>query len=114
MKATRTMVLVAALVATGITQAAALELKQNCPNPFNTQTCVSFAVAAPQRASLKVYDLKGSIVRTLFDGVVASTDHREVVWDGRDENGHQAPAGVYIYRLEAGTFSGTKRMTLLK
>jgi len=114
MKATRTMILVAALVATGITQAAALELKQNCPNPFNTQTCVSFALAASQNVSLKIYDLKGSIVRTLLDEVVVSTDQHEVIWDGRDDHGQLVPAGVYVYRLEAETFSAAKRMTLLK
>lgn len=114
MKATKTMVLVAALVATGITQAAALELKQNCPNPFNTQTRVSFALAATQQVSLRVYDLKGSIVRTLLDEVVASTDQREVIWDGRDDDGQLVASGVYIYRLEAETFSDAKRMTLLK
>ncbi|MBC7187981.1 MAG: T9SS type A sorting domain-containing protein [Calditrichaeota bacterium] len=68
------------------------------PNPFNPGTAVQFALAAEQEVELGVFDLRGRLVRALVQGVARAGEH-EARWDGRDEGGAEAPAGVYVCRL---------------
>jgi len=63
---------------------------------------------------LSVYDVAGRLVDVLLDGDIAAQGRNEVVWRGRDMTGRVVSAGVYFYRLEAGSFSETKRMVLIK
>jgi hypothetical protein len=88
-------------------------LDQNQPNPFNPSTTIRFALAADSRVSLGIYDVTGKLVRTLVDeprevGVHALT------WDGTDGNGAAVSSGIYFYRLDAGDFTQTRKMVLLK
>ena len=62
---------------------------------------------------LDIYDVSGALVRTLESGTKEAGLH-EAVWNGRDDEGRLAPAGVYFYRLDADGVSTTKRMTLVK
>ncbi|MBU8869498.1 MAG: T9SS type A sorting domain-containing protein [Gemmatimonadales bacterium] len=83
------------------------------PNPFNPLTKLSFEMATPGNARLKIFDAAGRLVATLVD------EHREagrhqIVWDGRDGDGRMSSAGVYLYRLEADGFIEAKRMVLIK
>ncbi len=64
--------------------------------------------------SLRVYDLAGSLVDVILDNEIVSQGRNDVVWRGRDLEGRVVPAGVYFYRLEAGQYSETKRMMLVK
>jgi flagellar hook assembly protein FlgD len=66
------------------------------------------------KVSLNIYDVSGRLVRTLVSGEMVDSGPGETVWPGRDETGRQVAAGVYFYRLEAGDFIETKRMTLVK
>ena len=86
----------------------------NFPNPFNPQTTISFNLSSDQLLTLQVYDLAGRLVDVLLNDEVAPQGRNEVVWTGRDLQGRQLPSGTYFYRLEAGSFVETKRMTLLK
>jgi flagellar hook assembly protein FlgD len=52
-------------------------------------------------------------VRTLVNESQSATAH-QVVWDGRNERGEEMPAGLYVYRIEAGTFTQSQKMVLLK
>ena len=89
-------------------------LGQNFPNPFNPVTTISFSLAAAGPVQLRVYDLSGRLVRTLVDdGNLTAGDH-EAVWDGQDQKGRTAAAGVYFYNLETEGFSHTRRMTMVK
>ncbi len=89
-------------------------LHQNHPNPFNPSTTIRFDVPKEGRVSVRIYNLSGQLIRTLQDGVASVGTHK-VVWDGKDNNGHEVTSGVYFYRLEAAnTLSTTKRMTMLK
>lgn len=88
-------------------------LNQNVPNPFNPMTTVKFSLPQAGRALLKVYDVRGSLVRTLADESFAAGVHTRV-WLGKDDQGQQVSSGVYFYRLEAGGKVITKRMTLIK
>ncbi|MFT7699501.1 MAG: hypothetical protein ACI8S7_001329, partial [Candidatus Krumholzibacteriia bacterium] len=83
------------------------------PNPFNPATKLSFELAAAGTAILKVYDTSGRLVTTLMNERREAGVH-EVVWQGRDAAGRTAASGVYLYRLQVGGFTETKRMTLVK
>ncbi len=89
-------------------------LAGNYPNPFNPSTTVRFAVPWSARVRLTVFDLQGRLVRVLRDGPAEGPGWHEAQWFGQDAAGRQVGAGVYFYRLEAGTFRETRRMTLVK
>jgi photosystem II stability/assembly factor-like uncharacterized protein len=88
-------------------------LEQNYPNPFNPKTTIAFSLDRSGPVKLQVYDVQGHLVRTLLNGNRAAGGHR-VDWDGRDNSGRAAAAGLYMYRLEAGDLVQQKKMTLLK
>jgi minor extracellular serine protease Vpr len=88
-------------------------LEPNSPNPFNPSTAIAFQVPAAGRAALRVYSVRGNLVRTLVDEKLAAGGYR-VRWDGRDDHGRAAASGVYFYKLEDGERSLTRKMSLLK
>jgi len=88
-------------------------LDVNIPNPFNPSTTIQYELKVVGPAAVRVYDVSGRLVRTLVDGVQSAGAH-ETRWDGRDERGQIVSSGVYFYRLEAGTFTQTRKMVLLK
>jgi len=86
------------------------------PNPFNPTTTIAYWIpewAAGQDLTLRIYDVRGRLVRTLLDGG-CTPGRRCVVWDGRDDRGAAAASGVYLYRMEAGEFRADRKMMLLK
>ncbi|MBD3349195.1 MAG: T9SS type A sorting domain-containing protein [Candidatus Eisenbacteria bacterium] len=91
-----------------------MSLEQNVPNPFNPVTQVAFTVpGGAERATVKVYDVRGRLVSVLFDGSVDGG--RQVVrWDGRGPGGANAASGIYFVRLEANGERSERKMTLLK
>lgn len=78
------------------------------PNPFNPVTRISFVLPTETEVRLTVYDVGGHVVERLVNGVRSAGEHT-VVW-----NATGRASGVYFYRLEAGSFSETRRMILLK
>ena len=88
-------------------------LSQNYPNPFNPETSIGFELSNSAVVSLKVYNVMGQLIRTLAAGQFEAGAHA-VTWNGRDDAGVTAPSGVYLYKLEAGDFSQTKQLLLLK
>lgn len=88
-------------------------LSPNYPNPFNPTTVIPFELAKRVHTSLRVYNLRGQVVRTLLDGVLDARTH-EVTWDGRNDNGDAVSSGVYFYKIVAGSFQDVRKLTLLK
>jgi len=89
-------------------------LHQNVPNPFNPATTIHYDVARGGGAvTLRIFDAKGRLVKTLIDGV-QSEGQKSVAWSGLNDGGQQVATGVYFYRLTAQGFSQTRRMVLLK
>lgn len=84
------------------------------PNPFNPMTTIIFDLPVQMTVSLCVYDVSGLLVRTLCRDEARDQGRNSAVWNGRDESGLVAAAGVYFYKLDADDFSETRRMTLLK
>ncbi|MCE5272953.1 Ig-like domain-containing protein [bacterium] len=93
----------------------AFSLEQNCPNPFNPSTSISFSLPeGPQvQVRLSVYNLRGQLLKVLVNETRDPGSY-QVTWDGRDERGRAAPSGVYFYRMEAGDFARMRKMILLK
>ncbi|MBK8167950.1 MAG: T9SS type A sorting domain-containing protein [bacterium] len=99
----------------GVTpHAGTLRLAQNYPNPFNPQTAIAFELQTADAASLCIFDVAGRLVKTLVDGAKLGQGRHEMVWNGCDDAGRQCASGTYFYRLEAGAYSETKRMTFVK
>jgi hypothetical protein len=88
-------------------------LAQNEPNPFNPETSIRYTMPAAGNVTINIYDAGGRLVRALVNGVSAAGSHN-VTWNGTDNNNSPVSSGVYFYRLTAGKFSETKKMTLLK
>ncbi|HLA41226.1 MAG TPA: FlgD immunoglobulin-like domain containing protein, partial [Candidatus Glassbacteria bacterium] len=93
----------------------AFGLSQNYPNPFNPTTTISYAIPEGQTpwVSLKIYDVRGSLVRVLVDGQELPGAH-VVMWDGKNESGGYVASGTYFYRLKAGEYVSARKMVLLK
>jgi hypothetical protein len=90
------------------------QLDQNYPNPFNGATRIVFELEKPGFAEMKVYDLLGRVVVTLFSGY-ANSGQTVISWNGYNNHGENLASGLYYYRL---VFEGdkviTKHMTILK
>jgi hypothetical protein len=90
-----------------------LALEPNAPNPFNPRTTIAFQIPSRSRATLRIYDLRGALVRTLLDREVAAGRH-SIEWNGSNDAGLPLASGVYLYRLRANEKTLTRRMLLLK
>ncbi len=88
-------------------------LHQNYPNPFNPETSISFDMPKPGRVQLTIYSILGRVVNRLVDREFPAGTH-SVVWNGKDATGRAVASGVYLYRLETGTESLSRKMMLLK
>jgi len=91
-----------------------LILHQNYPNPFNPETTISFTLKDNTLSlKLNIYNIKGQLVKTLYDGALQKGQH-SFVWNGTDETNCQVSSGVYFYRLSNGKESRQRKMVLLK
>jgi hypothetical protein len=88
-------------------------LAQNYPNPFNPTTSISFGLPQDSDVRVEVFNLLGQRVRSLINGN-EKAGYKTVIWDGKDESGKGVASGVYFYRVNAGNFSESKKMTMLK
>jgi pectate lyase len=83
-------------------------LCQNRPNPFNPTTMISFDLPSKSSVLLKVFDLLGREVATIV------SEHLTAGYHSRQWNADGLPSGIYFYRLQAGTFTQTKKLVLLR
>ncbi|MCL4551442.1 MAG: T9SS type A sorting domain-containing protein, partial [Bacteroidetes bacterium] len=85
-------------------------LQQNYPNPFNPETVISYRLSTASFVTLKVYDVLGNEVATLVNEYQQAGSHNSKF----SLNNYRLSSGVYFYRLTTGSYSETKKMTLLK
>ncbi len=83
------------------------------PNPFNPTTTISFSIPKDDKVELKVYNIKGQLVKTLVDDHLEAGTHK-AVWDGDNKYGKKVSSGIYLYRLESCGKSKAQKMLLLK
>ena len=93
----------------------ATALLGNYPNPFNPQTSIRYQVsgAGNTHVSIEIYSIRGQHIKTLVNEYHQPGEY-SVVWDGTDSHGRSMSSGVYFYRMQAGEFSETRRMLLMK
>lgn len=92
-----------------------LTLRQNYPNPFNPTTRIQIGVPATynEPVSLKIYNVRGQLVRTVFSGTKPPGFH-EFVWNGLDDRGSPVASGVYFANFVAVDTRLTRKMVMLK
>ncbi len=83
-------------------------LLQNYPNPFNPLTTIEYHLPRPGEVRLRLYNLRGQLIRTLIDDFRPAGVHAVAL------KGDRLASGIYFYRLEAGDFTRTRKMILLK
>ena len=83
-------------------------LFQNYPNPFNAATTLSYMLPKSGSVTISIYNLLGQRVATICEGIQQAGQH-SITWDASD-----FPSGVYFARLEAGEYSKSIKMVLLK
>jgi hypothetical protein len=89
------------------------QLSQNYPNPFNPTTSINYALPKAGQVSVVVYDLLGSVVKTLVSQYQTEGNYK-VAWDATNDNGQMVNTGNYIVKMVAGNFTTTRKMTLMK
>ena len=94
------------------------QLLQNFPNPFNPETWIPFRLAYKSDVTIRIYTPTGQLVRSLLPGIMSAGDYssqsQAVHWDGRNDNGEPVSSGIYLYTINAGDFSATRKMLIRK
>jgi predicted outer membrane repeat protein len=83
-------------------------LLQNYPNPFNAATVIRYALPEPADVIMEIFDILGRRVEAVVSGKQPAGSH-SVIWDAKD-----LPSGIYLYRIQAGDYSQTRKMVFLK
>ncbi|MEJ2544404.1 MAG: FlgD immunoglobulin-like domain containing protein, partial [Calditrichaceae bacterium] len=89
-------------------------LFNNYPNPFNPTTNIKFQLPESQQIRLAIYDVNGSLVKTLSNNRVYPGGEHIVSWDATDNAGNRVATGIYLYQFQAGSFVKTGKMILVK
>ena len=84
------------------------EISQNYPNPFNPSTKIRFSIPQSEQVVINVFNIQGELVESLVNSVMDAGNY-QITFDG---NG--LASGMYVYRIQAGSFIETKKMTLMK
>jgi len=86
---------------------------QASPNPFNPTTRLDFVLPAAGPATLRIHDVRGRAVRTLWHGRLAAGPH-SLTWDGADAAGRPLPSGTYLCRLATGSGAAVRKVVLVE
>lgn len=86
-------------------------LGQSLPNPTTGKVAIRYALPQDGRVGLRVYDIRGRLVRELVKAD-QQAGWKTVSWDGRDARGRNLASGVYFYRLEAGSYTATRKLVI--
>ena len=93
-------------------------LFQNYPNPCNPETWIPYQLSEAAVVTIAIYDVAGNVVRSLNLGYQAAGSYRgrsqAAYWDGRNNLNERVASGIYFYRIQAGGFTATRRMLILK
>ena len=91
---------------------------QNSPNPFNPETWIPFQLSQDAAVTVTIYDVQGKGVRQLQLGLVTAgryvTADLAAYWDGKTETGQAVASGTYFYQLQAGDYTESRKMVILK
>jgi hypothetical protein len=99
------------LIDNAIPQSYAID--QNYPNPFNPTTTIKYTIPKESNVKLEIYDITGRLVNTVVNQSQGAGTY-SVTWDGSNSSGQKVGSGMYLYRINAGSFIAVKKMILLK
>jgi len=85
----------------------------NYPNPFNPTTTLAYTLAERVPVRVSIHDVQGRLLHVLVDAM-QDAGRREVVWDGRDDQGNALPSGTYFARIRADEEVRSRKLILLK
>jgi photosystem II stability/assembly factor-like uncharacterized protein len=88
-------------------------LSQNFPNPFNPTTDIVYTLPQSEHVTLRIFNVAGQEIRTLVREQQNTGVYR-VRWDGKDDSGRSVASGLYFYRIKAGSYVASRKMTLIK
>ena len=88
-------------------------LHQNFPNPFNPATRIRYEIPKACDVKIAVFNMRGELVKWIIDKH-QQPGYYEMNWDGHNNAGQQAASGLYLYRMQAGTYVKTRKMVLMK
>jgi PKD repeat protein len=88
-------------------------LVKNYPNPFNPQTTISFNLKKASNVNIKIYNVKGQIVRNLINQSMKAGEHN-IVWNGKNNNNKIQASGIYFVKVNHGKESVIHKMAMLK
>ena len=83
------------------------------PNPFNPQTSIVFEMPSRADVTVEIFDSRGRLVRTLYQGVLGAGQQSRT-WDGRGDSGQLVASGVYFARVVGGGYAASTRLVLVK
>ena len=90
-----------------------LQVGAPAPNPFNARVVIRFEIRAAQRVKVRIYDLRGRMVRDLVDEDFAPGSV-DLAWDGRNDGAASLASGMYVARIETERRTANLRMMLVK
>ncbi|MEN8191672.1 MAG: FlgD immunoglobulin-like domain containing protein [Bacteroidota bacterium] len=88
-------------------------LEQNYPNPFNPSTTIKYSIPKSSDVIISIYNMLGEKIATLID-MNQNAGNYNVVWNGQNDSGQEVSTGVYIYKINAGEFTQSHKMILLR
>jgi hypothetical protein len=88
-------------------------LEQNFPNPFNPSTTIRYDLPEDALVDIIIYDLMGRIVSNLVSSQ-QTAGYKSTQWNATNNTGQPVSAGLYLYTIQAGDYTQTKKMVLLK
>ena len=94
------------------------QLLANYPNPFNPETWIPFQLSQDAEVRLTIYNVTGNAIRQMQLGYLTAGSYiqteKAIYWDGKTESGEQVSSGTYFYQLQAGAYTETRKMVILK
>jgi len=94
------------------------QLLANYPNPFNPETWFPFQLGQDSQVTAKIYDVTGQQIRMIELGRLAAGNYvesnRAIYWDGKTNTGEFVSSGTYFYQIQAGDYTQTRKMVILK
>jgi len=83
------------------------------PNPFNPNTNLRYSVKEPATVNISIHNLKGQLIRN-WEVTHPQKGYYQISWDGKDYNGNLVGGGVYLYKMDCGSYHSSKKVVLMK
>ena len=97
----------------GIQLPTKISLSQNVPNPFGSNTTISYALPEESVVEISVYNIRGQKVKAFEKGKVSAGNH-SIIWNGKDDNDRRLGNGIYFYKMTTGKKELIKKMLLMR